>query len=102
MGEPVPTAFVNPGFVYQCHEAPVPSDPPVTLTVVELPALIFAEPAAAPEGGVEDVFIVTTTALLAVAPPQAPVTLQAYVPAVVAVSVDEVAPGIAIPPFVQA
>lgn len=68
MEVPAPAAFVHPEFVYHFHEAPVPSDPPETLTVVELPALIFADPAVAPVGAIEGTLTVMVVVAVAVLP----------------------------------
>jgi hypothetical protein len=53
---PLPTGVPPQLPEYHSHEAPVPSVPPVTLSVEELPAHISACTAEAPVGASESVF----------------------------------------------
>jgi hypothetical protein len=46
---------------YQCHEAPVPNEPPVTNKVLEFPGHIEAGFAEAPVGAVDEVLTVIVT-----------------------------------------
>ena len=46
---------------YQCHEAPSPSEPPMTERVVLPPGQMAAGPAEAPIGAVETALTVTVT-----------------------------------------
>jgi hypothetical protein len=62
---------VQPEFVYHFHEAPVPSDPPVTLTEDELPEQMAAGVADALVGAVE-LALTVTVALAVVVFPQMP------------------------------
>jgi hypothetical protein len=70
--EPVPIDDpVQLEFVYHFHDAPAPSDPPTTLSVLDEPAVIAVGEAVAPVGAV-DVALTVTVALAVVVLLQAP------------------------------
>jgi hypothetical protein len=62
------TGVVQPAFVYHFHEAPLPSDPPITLTEDELPEQMATGVADALVGAVELVLTVTVTLAAALFP----------------------------------
>ena len=59
--EPVPTGVPGQPPVYQCHDAPVPSEPPPTVNVVEPPPHKGLGLAEADEGAVEGLLTLTVT-----------------------------------------
>jgi hypothetical protein len=59
---------VQPAFVNHFHEAPVPRNPPVTLSVEEAPAFIFAGVTDAPAGAVDAVSTLTMMEEIVVLP----------------------------------
>jgi hypothetical protein len=58
---PVPTGVPPQLPEYQCHEAPVPNEPPVTVNVLEFPEHTGFGFAEAPVGAVDEVVTVTVT-----------------------------------------
>ena len=58
--EPVPAAVPPQLTVYHCHEAPVPSNPPTTDNVVELPGQIGFTDGLIFVGAVESVLVTFT------------------------------------------
>jgi hypothetical protein len=58
------TGEVQPGLVYHFHEAPVPSEPPETLSADEVPEEMVVGFAVTPVGEIDTVFI-DTVALIA-------------------------------------
>ena len=63
---PLPSGVPPHELLYHCHEAPVPSEPPDTESVVLLPAQMVVAVAVASGGAVDTLLTVTVTVAQAV------------------------------------